>query len=590
MVTLRWRFILLAWLAAGAGLVPPACGFVMNQNSSGKILHWNLTNFNNSIPTNVVNRQTRAVRYFVGADAFSQAGHDQEINAIRSSFDQWQAVPGTILRFEYGGTIGPLTDINTSDKTNTIFWKKGGTSLLVNGELDDITGRHAITYNIVTTADNFQREADIVLNGVEENWFTDYADTANRGTFVEAILLHEIGHFVGLEHSPVGGASLFVRTLSGLSAAAGLAGDEITAARFLYPDPGFFAGLGAVRGRITLNGDPVLGAMVFAENAAGNTVAGTVTRAGGQYFLQALAPGSYSIRVSPLDPAGTPAPLVSGIDIADLYAPAETRFRPATATSVLVAADTTNVVNFTVEPERPPFHIGYIRWPSSNPSQITAVNAPVTIPRGANQWWIGVFSPDLPMGATLDVTGDGVVVGPSTYNFKILSDLNLISAPVTVSAEASPGLRTLIVERGNDRAYASGFLEILPDQPDANFDGLDDRFQRKYFPLFTAPEAAPLADPDQDQYSNQQEYIAGTNPADSASLLKIERVTRDQNGTSLVWQSGPGRRYQVLVRSDSIGAPWVPLGSPVTAAGLQTSFLDPSPDPAQRFYRIQALP
>jgi len=566
----------------------PSAAFVLNQNSSGKVLHWNLTNLTTTVPTNVVNRQTRSVRYFIASDAFSEANSTAEINAVRASFDQWQSVPGTALKFEFGGLAGRQNDVNTSDKTNVIFWKKGTISLLVNGQLDDLTGRHAITYNSFSS-DYLQKEADIVLNGVEEGWFTDFNDSDNPQTFIEGILLHEIGHFIGLEHSPVGGASLFARSLSGLSTAAGLSADEIAAARFLYPQPDFMRTLGAVRGRVTKDGEFVLGAQVFAENQEGNIIAGTVTRAAGGYQFPALPPGLYSVRVSPLDPADAPAPLVTGRDIADLYEAAETEFLPTANFPVTISAGATNIVNLAVQQGSPAFRIAYLRPPTPDATRITAVNAPVTIRPGVSGFLLGAFSADFPPGTTLRITGDGVTVGATSFSFKVINGLNLLTAAITVAPTATPGLRTLVAENGNEVAYANGFLEILPDRPDDNFDGLDDLFQRQYFSRFTDLQASPQWDFDGDFYSNCDEYTSGTNPTDPASLLKIERIQQTPSGTFIAWQSGSGRRYQVLA-SKSPGGAWQPLNEPVIASASITEFFDPSPPEAARFYWVQALP
>ena len=584
----RLFFLVLVLVQALASL--RSYGFVVAQNASGKILHWNLTNINANFPTNVVNHQTRAVRYFVASDAFSAPHAAAEINAIRASFDQWQSISGTILRFEFGGLAGPTSDINTSDKTNTIFWKKGSTNLLVNGQLDDITGRHGVTYNSFSS-ENIQREADIVLNGVEESWFTDYNDAANPGTFIEGIATHEIGHFIGLEHAPLGGATLFARTASGVTPAAGLSPDEIAAARFLYPKSSVSNNWGTIRGKVTLNGTGILGAVVIAETAAGNAVAGTVTRAGGQYQIASLPPGIYSVRAAPLDPTNAAAPLVTGADIAAEFQSAQTAFLPGAASSLEVMGGGTSVLNLPVQQGTPPFRIGYIRPPTSNPGGITAQNSPAGIHRGAQGLFVGAYSPDFPPSAVLTLSGDGVVMGPTSFRFKVINGLNLLTAPITVLSNATPGLRTFIVQNGNDLAVANGFLEILPDHPDDNFDGLDDTFQRQYFPLFTAAEAGPGVDFDGDSFSNLQEYVAGSSPVDAASFLKLARISQDQNGTRLAWPSAPGRRYQVLVRA-TLGpaSSWIPLGEPIIATGSLTDFLDPALAGQTQFYRVEALP
>jgi hypothetical protein len=126
--------------------------------------------------------------------------------------------------------------------------------------------------------------------------------------------------------------------------------------------------------------------------------------------------------------------------------------------------------------------------------------------------------------------------------------------------------------------------------PDFNFDGLDDGFQRQYFPLFTSPEAGPNADPDGDSLDNRAESVAGTDPTSALSLLKIDRVVMDANGSRLSWESVLGKRYQVFSRLDLQGAPWQAVGSPVTASGATSEFLDVTATNGFRFYRVAVLP
>ena len=74
--------------------------FVTYVNQSGQALRWNLGSPNPGVHTNVVNRATKAVRYFLAAEAFSAANRANELNAARACFGQWQSVPGSILKFQ----------------------------------------------------------------------------------------------------------------------------------------------------------------------------------------------------------------------------------------------------------------------------------------------------------------------------------------------------------------------------------------------------------------------------------------------------------------------------------------------------------
>ncbi|GDY23234.1 hypothetical protein LBMAG56_45810 [Verrucomicrobiota bacterium] len=161
---------------------------------------------------------------------------------------------------------------------------------------------------------------------------------------------------------------------------------------------------------------------------------------------------------------------------------------------------------------------------------------------------------------------------------------------ISVAANAPPGLRSLVVQHGTNLAYANGYVKILPSIPDNNFDGLDDTFQRRYFPVFTAPEAAPTADPDHDGISNAQEHIAGTDPTNGGSFFSIDRVTQTAAGTVVEWKSCPGKRYQVFTKATFGPGPWLKVGTPVTATRATMQFHDASATDSIRFYRLQVLP
>src|SRR5256885_2830978 len=58
---------------------------------------------------------------------------------------------------------------------------------------------------------------------------------------------------------------------------------------------------------------------------------------------------------------------------------------------------------------------------------------------------------------------------PTTFSG---GSLSFISVPLSVASNATPGLRSLVVQRGTDFAYANGFLKAQTIVPDCNCDGL----------------------------------------------------------------------------------------------------------------------
>ena len=98
---------------------------------------------------------------------------------------------------------------------------------------------------------------------------------------------------------------------------------------------------------------------------------------------------------------------------------------------------------------------------------------------------------------------------------------------------------------------------------------------------------ARSGDSDGDGSSDVNEIIAGTDPFDAASVL---RITDLADGHRLVvWASVPGRRYQVLTttnlaQSFAVASPLMP------ATGPSCSWSDTYPTATNKFYRVQVVP
>jgi hypothetical protein len=129
-----------------------------------------------------------------------------------------------------------------------------------------------------------------------------------------------MGHFLGLGHSALGETELRSgggRTVLGKRAVMfpiayqpgsvvdrTLQADDVAGITDVYGTPEAFQGLGAIQGRVTLNGTGVFGAHVTAFNpATGDLVSGFTLTDQGEFVIAALKPGQYIVRVEPLDDA-----------------------------------------------------------------------------------------------------------------------------------------------------------------------------------------------------------------------------------------------------------------------------------------------
>lgn len=117
------------------------------------------------------------------------------------------------------------------------------------------------------------------------------------------------------------------------------------------------------------------------------------------------------------------------------------------------------------------------------------------------------------------------------------------------------------------------------------YDTVPQEWMASYFgqQFWTWP--SPFVDSDGDGASNYKEFLAGTNPNDVNSVLKVRLQTTSQ-GLFLNWNSQPGLMYQVWSATGASG-PWTKVGAPRFAAGtVDSMYVGGS---AAGFYQIERL-
>lgn len=232
------------------------------------------------------------------------AGTAQQIaeiqQTISDAFSAWTGVSGTTVNAtSYPSALGPLSQTSTQDACandqggnltgqNTICFNQSSTAFT--------TGVLAFTRVFAATApgqtvggttSSFTGqilEADIEFaNNGQATFATPGALASHSSSYdLESILIHEIGHFLGLEHSPIWRA-----VMSPFAPAPGtywgprptptepdapLRDDDRTGLRVLYPDPNDTTDVGAITGRV-VPANPISLAGI-SQPAAGEYVTG----------------------------------------------------------------------------------------------------------------------------------------------------------------------------------------------------------------------------------------------------------------------------------------------------------------------------
>ncbi|HPY30918.1 MAG TPA: cytochrome c3 family protein [Verrucomicrobiota bacterium] len=219
----------------------------------------------------------------------------------------------------------------------------------------------------------------------------------------------------------------------------------------------------------------------------------------------------------------------------------------------------------------------------------------------------------------VDYDGNGVVEGVQTEVKNLLDQLGRLLPPLgspTVTVTAGYTRQQLraafnhmfVSEDGSygvhNVSYAVGLLKasIADLTGDGNNDGLADAWQIQYFGSVTHPDAAPNATPAGDGIPNWLKFALGLNPTVPGLVLPDGVIWA--NGTpgtggsdqiqiftaaEIVFHTEIGKNYQ-LQSISSLGGGWQNIGAPVTGTGEAYSFVTPTRNHPQQFYRVVSTP
>ncbi len=270
-------------LAAGA-----RAGVPLRDPSSGIPLRWDLEIEQPNVVAGEVTWWPAP-----GGSIEEPPGDETEETAIGKAFAAWQAVPGTGLRFREDPTRTALRP-SATDRVNGFFWRRG------------VLGPYTVALTIPTARNGVLADADVVFNddGYTFLWATTGTGLPGHAD-VQAVATHEIGHLLGLDHTPVSAATMSAIQPVGSIFGRSLEPDDEAAVRQAYPGA-LLPLAGSIHGTVLLRGRPVRRAVaVFAVAAAtGEVVQGVFTEPDGQYSLRTLPAGPYRVVAAPVADPG----------------------------------------------------------------------------------------------------------------------------------------------------------------------------------------------------------------------------------------------------------------------------------------------
>jgi hypothetical protein len=200
----------------------------------------------------------------------------QGVALIDDAFAAWAAIPDTTVAFRDAGVADVKAGMdgrNTISVADALFRDQNYIALTTNWW--DKDGR--------------MTEADIEIDPV----------AANGKYNIQQLVEHEVGHFLGLDHSAVLSSVMFPYVGAGPTAP--LDSDERLAIGYMYPkvDPALDAAI--LSGRITGDNGGIFAAQVVAIDQDGRPVATALTDEKGEFVMRGVPAGTYRLYTEPLD-------------------------------------------------------------------------------------------------------------------------------------------------------------------------------------------------------------------------------------------------------------------------------------------------
>lgn len=138
--------------------------------------------------------------------------------------------------------------------------------------------------------------------------------------------------------------------------------------------------------------------------------------------------------------------------------------------------------------------------------------------------------------------------------------------------------------------YSTGSLASASTDPSRDDDGDEMPNQYEVDESFNPGIASDgLGDADEDMSLNWQEYVAGTNPRDSNSVLAITAAWRGagESEHALTWSSVAGKRYTLRAATNLVTGFDIVLGTDLAARAPENGYTNNAAGLEKLYYRVQ---
>ena len=242
----------------------------------------------------------RRVKFYLNA----QGCHDLDFDTLQKIADAvartWSSVSSATVTVEFVGTTDALPSAltNQADGINVLYFDNTNRIIPAN------SGVLGVTY-VSYSNDGAIQDADIILNDAEWNLARPNTDGT---TMLQALLTHEMGHALGLDHSTLNESpdlqpSLYPYFAGGEST---LETDDKAGISCVYPTPSFEENYGTVKGKVMKTSNiGAFGVNVVLTDATSNhkvvaAFSGMETITGGEYSIRGIPPGKYRLSLVPI--------------------------------------------------------------------------------------------------------------------------------------------------------------------------------------------------------------------------------------------------------------------------------------------------